>query len=201
MNRRVIHSFFKNLDARLGAPSRVILTGAACGSLMGHIRPSLDIDFEIRLKSRRRIGAEELDRAAREAARACGVAVNYSTDISRWSMVDYLDYRKTAVPYRKFGKCEVRLIAPAYWTIGKMTRFLEPDVQDMIKIIRTKRIPAEQLLRLWNRALRSSDLSAEARLFRDHVRSFIRTHARSAWGRTTRPDELLTQFNRLIQKH
>lgn len=199
MNRRTIHRFFRILDKKLSVPSRVILTGAACGSLMGHIRPSLDIDFEIRPKSSKRLSPEALDRAVREAGRTVGVAVNYSGDISRWSMVDYLDYRKTAVPYRSFGGCEVRLIAPGYWTIGKMTRFLQSDMRDMVRIIKAKKLAAEPLLKLWARALRSSDLSAEARLFRDHVRSFLRLYTTRIWGKTARPEALIRQFDTLIK--
>ncbi len=197
MTPRVIHRFFKALDQELGRPSRIILTGAACGSLMGHIRPSLDIDFEIRFLSRPHPSPERVERAVRTAAAQTGVAVNYAGDISRWSMVSYLDYRRTAVPYRVFGRCEVRLIAPEFWTIGKMTRFLEPDIRDMVRIIRSKRLPAAELLKVWSRALRSSELSAETRLFRDHVRTFLKLHAKHIWGKSSDPESLARSFDRL----
>lgn len=198
MTPRIIHRFFKLLDRELGRPSKVILTGAACGSLMGHIRPSLDIDFEIRFQARVQPPPVFVESAIRAAAAKVGVAVNYAGDISRWSMVSYLDYRRTALPYRDFGKCEVRLIAPEYWTIGKMTRFLEPDVRDMVRIIKKKKLKADALLKVWSRALRSSELSAEARLFRDHVRTFLKLHAKRIWGTTADPDTLTQRFDRLF---
>lgn len=185
MTEKTIRLFFKELDRRLAAEAQVILVGAGAGSLMGHIRPSLDIDFEIRFKKhvpsalRRR-----LDQAVRDAASAIGVAVNYSEDISHWSMVNYLDYRKTALPYRRIGKLTVKLIAPEYWTIGKMTRFLELDIRDMVRIIRKKKLKPARLARLWSRALRASRLSLELGQFRQHVVYFYKKYGKKIWGRS-----------------
>ena len=183
MTEKTICQFFKELDRRLSAKADVILVGAGAGSLMGHVRPSLDIDFEIRLKkSVARTVRRKLDATIRETASVVGVAVNYSEDISHWSMVSYLDYRKTAMPYRRFGKIQVKLIAPEYWTIGKMTRFLELDIRDMIHIIRKKRLKPAPLTRLWARALRTSQLSLELGQFKEHVVHFLKTFGKKLWG-------------------
>ncbi len=185
MTERTIIQFFKELDRRLGARARVILLGASAGSLMGHIRPSLDIDFEIRLpKSVSRALKKNLDRMIRDVASIVGVAVNYSEDVSHWSMINYLDYRKTALPYRTFGKIEVKLMAPEYWTIGKMARYLELDIRDMIRIIRKKRLEPHRLTKLWSRALRTSQLSLELGQFKEHVTHFLRTYGKKIWGKT-----------------
>lgn len=201
MRRRTIDSFFAELDRELARPARVILTGAACGSLMGHIRPSLDVDFEIRPEGagKRPLDPDALAAAVQKASRRTGLAAQYATDISRWSMIDYLDYRKTAVAYKTIGRLKIQLIAPAYWTIGKMARFLTSDIADMRKIIRSKRIPSVRLIRIWAKALRSSDPCLESRLFRDHVQAFLAQNSRRLWGSRSSADKNIALFRRLAR--
>jgi len=195
MTPRKILSFFKRLDQRLNRSADVIIVGASAGSLMGHIRPSFDIDFEIRVKGPK--GAKvrtALEFAIHEASNEAGVAVNYSENVGGWSMISYLNYRKTAVPYQKVGKLNLKLIAPEYWTIGKMTRFLELDIQDMIKIIRGKKIPLSRLIKIWIAAVNASDLSLELGQFRDHVVYFLKKHGRRVWGKDTDVEKWIGLF-------
>ena len=195
MTPRKILSFFKRLDQRLDQPADVIIVGASAGALMGHIRPSVDIDFEIRLKKMRRsVSKNKLESAILGAAEESGVAVNYSENVGGWSMISYLNYRKTAVFYRKTGKLRLHLIAPEYWTIGKMARFLELDIQDMLKIIRRKKLSPGRLIKIWIAAVNASDLSLELGQFRDHVVYFLERHARRLWGKTADPAKLTALF-------
>jgi len=184
----------------LKIPCEVILTGASAGRLMGHIRPSVDIDFEIRAKSKRdqpRLQAV-LDGVIRKLCSELGVAANYSGDISRWGEVSYLDYRKTARPYRQFGALDVKLIHPAYWTIGKMTRYLEQDIRDMAAILKEHRIDPVPLISLWAKALRQSNLSLSLSQFKEHVEDFLKRHARAVWGEQCRSEELIRRFQRAL---
>ena len=199
VKQRQIDLFFKVLDQGLDTPAEVILVGAGAASLMGHVRPSLDIDFEIRLnRTKTRAVKRRLESAVRKACEVAGVAVNYSENVGGWSRIHYLDYRKTAVPYKRIGKLKVKIIAPAYWTIGKMARFLELDIQDMIKIIRAKKLKPSGLLRLWARAIRSSDLSLELGQFRDHAVYFIGRYGKKLWGRGFNPDQTIRDFKRQV---
>lgn len=194
MNKRQIDLFFKTLDHRLGLKANVIVTGASAGSLMGHIRPSVDIDFEILLSSKNPLTKARLESAIDRAAKVAGVAVNFSENMGGWSRINYLDYRKTAVPYKKIGKLKVKLIAPEYWTIGKMARFLELDIQDMIKIIKKKKLKPKSLIHIWTKAIRSSDLSLELGQFRDHIIYFLKTYAKKLWGSKTNASFLVEEF-------
>ena len=54
MRKKQIDLFFRELDKALDEKAKIILLGASAGTLMGHIRPSFDIDFEIRLTGRKR---------------------------------------------------------------------------------------------------------------------------------------------------
>lgn len=190
MRKRQIDFFFRELDKTLGLKAEVILLGASAGSLMGHIRPSFDIDFEIRTERKVR-NKREFQEKMIEVSRKAGVAVNFSEDVGHWSMVNYLDYRQTALPYRKFGKLNVKLIAPEYWTIGKMARYYALDAKDVAAIIRKQRLRPTPLVRLWKRALESSDLSLELGQFKKHIAHFLKSYGRRLWGKTFDSEKLI----------
>ena len=198
MKKNTIDLFFTELDRRLQRPAEVILTGAAAGALMGHVRPSLDIDFEIRLEGRRVRNRDSslLETAIQETSKKTGLAVNYSKDISRWSMIEYLDYREKARLYKVIGKISVKVMSPEHWTLGKMGRFLEIDIRDLLKVIKKKKLRSRRLVALWANALRSSILSIEKGRFRDHVFYFLTTHGKKLWGRDFDPERAIRHFKR-----
>lgn len=193
-----IDIFFTELDRALRIPSVIILTGASAGMLMGHIRPSLDIDFEIRPveeNKKLRLG-DNLPQAIQAATRRVPVAVDYSGDISQWSQIDFLDYRKTALDYKQIGKLQIKIISPEYWTIGKMTRFVAQDIEDIKIIIKSKKIKSIPLINLWAKALTSSELSLARSSFKRHVHDFITTYAQPLWKQNPLP--LIKHFNQQI---
>jgi len=194
MNKKKINEFFRRLDAKLNEPAVVILVGASAGSLMGHVRPSFDIDFEIRLKKSTPVKKTRLANVILKTAAETGVAVNFSENIGGGSMISYLDYRQTALRYKKFGKLDVKLIEPAYWTIGKMTRFLELDIQDMVKIIHKKKLKPTEMILVWAQAFRSSDLSLELGQFKEHVLFFLKQYSKRLWGQAMGSKNLEADF-------
>ena len=183
MRKRQIDLFFRELDKALGQRAGIILLGASAGSLMGHIRPSYDIDFEILLRKPGR-NKKSVEEKILQVARKVGVAVNFSENVGHWSMVSYLDYRKTALPYKKIGKLDVRLMAPEYWTIGKMARYYALDAKDMAAVIRKKRLKPGPLVTLWKRALKDSELSLDLGQFKKHAVHFLKIYGRRLWGRS-----------------
>lgn len=191
---KLIDRFFREFDREWRRPAEIILTGAAAGALLGNVRPSFDVDFEIRISGkggRKPLLVEVLQRVSKKT----GMAVNYSEDISHWSMINYLDYRRTALPYKKIGRLTVKIMSPEYWTIGKMARYLESDAQDVLKIIKKKRLESKPLLRLWAKALASSILSLASGQFRDHVVHFLRSYGRSLWGKNFDSVKAIALFN------
>jgi len=182
VRKRQIDLFFRELDKALGLKAEIILLGASAGSLMGHIRPSFDIDFEIRLSGRKPDKAK-VDKTILDTARKAGVAVNYSENVDHWSMVSYLDYRKTAESYKQFGRLNVKLIAPAYWTIGKMARYYALDIKDIAAIIRKKKLQPKPLVKLWKLAMDQSDLSLELGQFKKHALHFLKMYGKRLWGK------------------
>lgn len=196
MKRSFIERFFRELDGEWGRPAEIILTGAAAGALLGHVRSSVDIDFEIRTKKHTDVS---LDEVIRKVSEKTGIPANYSEDISHWSMIDFLDYRKRSLPYKRIGKLRIKLMAPEYWTIGKMGRFVEPDIRDLVSVIKKRKLAARRLIQLWSRALRSSPLSLASKEFRDHVIDFLKNYGRSAWGKKFEAEKAVALFRRLAR--
>ena len=199
MDKNIIDLFFLEISKKTNKDTEVIITGAAAGALFGYSRPSLDIDFEIRGKGEKDAAyLEYLDGVVREISTRMGIDINYGEDISHWSMIDYLDYRNKTIPYKKMDRLDIRLMAPEYWTIGKMTRFLEIDTEDITQVIKKKKLDANEMIGLWARALKASPMSLAKRDFIDHVRTFIKTCGKRAWGKNFDADKAVMKFNRQV---
>ena len=182
MNRRQIDQFFTAVDRQLQSPARVIVTGAAAGALWGHVRPSLDIDFAIHASQAKTTWAD-IEAAVEQAKQMTGVAANYAIDIDRWGAISLMDYRRHTHRYKVFGRLAVHLLDPAYWTIGKLTRYLQPDIEDIVAVLKRRRHACEPLVRLWGLALSKSPRSASCAQFRRQVEDFLGRHGRRVWGR------------------
>ena len=198
MHPRQIDRFFRTLAETLNAPATVILTGAAAGSLWGHVRASLDVDFAISPSRRSPQAWARIEQAIERAQHLTGIAANYAEDIDRWSAVSFLDYRRHTRPYRRFGTLEVRLLDPAYWSIGKIARYLPPDIQDLAAVLKRQRIPFSRLVRLWARAIRRSPHSPALTRCRDHAEDFFRTFGPRIWGSSFRAELAIRQFRRAL---
>lgn len=195
MDRKQINRFFRVVAQHLDRPAKVILTGAAAGSLLGYIRPSLDIDFAIEFTEKSERVWRRAEWAIAQAQRVTGIRVNYAQDIDRWGSISLLDYRRHVRPYRRFGKLQVTLLDPAYWTIGKMTRFLDLDVQDIVEVISKQKVSSVKVVRLWAKALRASPRSTASSQFRQHVEHFLRRYGESAWGKPFDPESAVELFH------
>lgn len=188
------------LAQELDAPARIILTGAAAGSLWGHVRPSLDIDFAIALVRRGRARWTALEGAVERTIALTGIRANYAEDIDRWGAIVLLDWRHHTVPYRTFGALQVRLLDPAYWSIGKLSRYLDSDVQDLVAVLTRQKVDATRLIRLWAQALRASPRSAACTQFRRQAEHFLRAYGRTIWGRGFDPERAIQRFSRSLSK-
>lgn len=196
MDPRTIDRFFRILAKEFGRRATVIVTGAAAGSLWGHVRPSRDIDFGVELLSRNPPAWDAFQTAVDRTSRQTGLQVNYAEDIDRWSSISLLDWRRHTVRYRRFGKLEVRLLDPVYWAIGKLGRYFDLDVHDVVAVLKRKRLPASRALRVWANALRASPRSPAVFQFRTQVEHFLRSYGRTIWGRRFDPEAAVRAFHR-----
>ena len=196
MTPRAIERFFQTLAQEFEGPAALILTGAAAGALWGHIRPSQDVDFAVQLGGRRPTRWEQFQQAVDRTAQRTGIQVNYAEDIDRWGSITLLDYRRHTTPYRRFGPLTIRLLDPIYWSIGKLDRYYDLDVNDAVAVLKRRRVPAASVIRVWANALRASPRSTSLAQFRNQVEHFLRAHGRTVWGRRFDPDAALRQFHR-----
>jgi hypothetical protein len=203
MNRKEINRYFEILSARFRRPAVVILTGASCGSLYGSVRPSMDIDFALKLKAKsgrkKETVWQEFADAVRQATALTGIQVQYAEDIDRWSQITFLDYARHTRPYRKFGALEVRLLDPAYWAIGKLTRYLDPDVRDMTEVLKKTKVSWKKLAPLLGRALRESPKSTACYAFRRQVEHFFSVFGKNIWGSSYSAKEAISAFHKATE--
>lgn len=202
MKKRQIDNFFillnKNLKDVKDIHLKVILTGAAAGILLGGDRPSLDIDFAIECKRR---FLEYIEEAIKKISIISGIEVNFSEDIDRWSQITFLDYKRHTIPYKTFGTVEVTILSPEYWAIGKLARYLDPDVDDLIKVLRNNHTDPLKLAELLGRALLNSPRSSSTYLFKNNVEHFFRSYGTAIWGKGFDCDRCLLNFTKKKQRH
>lgn len=197
---RQIDRFFRTLAKEFQQPATIILTGAAAGSLWGHIRPSLDIDFAVKPLSPNPASWEQIERAIERTVRLTGIHVNYAEDIDRWSSISLLDYQRHTRPYRRFGGLQVRLLDPAYWSIGKIGRYLDPDVHDVVEVFKRQHVPFVRILRLWARAVRESPRSPALTQFCKQAEHFLQAYGRHIWGKSFDPTRAIEQFRQELRQ-
>ena len=196
MTRRRIEHFLATLAAELGRPARAFLTGAAAAALWGRVRPSLDVDLGLEVKEPPAARWEMIQAAIDRTCRLTGIAASVAEDIDRWGMITLLDYKRSSRRYRRFGALEVRLLHPINWSIGKLTRFLDPDIRDVTEVFRRQKVPLRAIATTWGRALRASPASTAQFQFRLHVEHFFRSQGRRIWGAAFDAEEAVRLFER-----
>lgn len=192
-----IDQFFREVDKKIKHPVKVILTGAMAGIILGNIRPSMDIDFEIEFSSLDHPSEElitQIESAIEEVSKNLNLPAQYSESIQGWSQISFLDYRESSTLYKKIGKVEVRLLSPEHWSIGKMTRYVELDEMDMIFVLKKHRIDPEKIILLWGRALKNSMRSDRSREFKEHVIDFLKSNGKKIWGEDFNSEQAIKKF-------
>ena len=179
ISKEKIHAFFRIVDSELREPAHVILTGAAAGLFWGQRRASEDVDFQ--LKQLGDFDWERVDQAIRKACSKTGLKANYSSDIDRWGMISLLDYEKHAKVYREFGSLKLLLMDPVYWSIGKITRYLEADRADVAAVFKKIQPPLEHVKAIWKRALDESPKSEVLFRFKRNAKNFLEEYGKDIW--------------------
>jgi len=193
---RQIDRFLKILAKEVGTPARAYLTGAAAAALWGRVRPSLDVDLGLEMKRGAKRDWESIERAVERTTRLTGIPVNIAEDIDRWGMITLLDYRRSSRRYRQFGLLEVRLLHPANWSIGKLTRNLDADIRDVAEVFRRQSATVTKVASTWGRALRASPASSTQFQFRRNVEHFFRRQGPAIWGASFDPEATIASFHR-----
>jgi hypothetical protein len=198
MNKNEVARYFNVLSKLFPHPCTVILTGAGAGAVYGRVRATMDLDFALKLEkdsSSKTKQWQEFETASKEAALRTGIVAQYAEDIDRWSLITYLDYENHAIPFRRFGSLNVKLLEPCYWAIGKLARYLDPDVRDLIDVLKRTGTRPEVLSPILGTALKKSPKSTACYLFRRQVEDFFRSYGKRIWGREFSPESVIKNFH------
>lgn len=201
MKTKDIETFFREIDARLDFPIRVLLTGGAAGVLYGTNRATYDIDFEVNILKKNLAGEnwEDLQKVLEEVAAKTKITPQYADDIDRWSSIA-LPLKKSRL-FKKVGKVEVRVLEPAYWAVGKLARFLSSDASDLLTVLKKEKTNPKECARIWGKALRISPPSPSQFTFRKQVENFFDQHAKTIWGSGVDAAELKDLFSQESKKN
>ena len=197
MNKQEIDAYFKIVGAQLPYEVTIALTGAVAGSLMGRIRPSRDIDFAVLTPDKNPTAQEwsQIEGAIKKASERTGIPAQYAHDIDHWSMISFLDYADHQKLYKVLGKAKVCFLSPEYWSIGKMGRFLDLDVQDIITVLKKEKTDPDKLAVIWGKALKASIPSTASSEFKKRVDYFFRTHGEQIWGKKFKVSSMVNRFH------
>jgi hypothetical protein len=196
MNLQQAEAYFTELGKQLPAQTVIVLTGGIAASLLADARTTDDIDFAVikPLVKHWDAIAEVLQRLAAKR----GIQVQFGEDLDRWSSVTLLDWKKHTRRHRKSGKLEVRILDPLYFSIGKITRGTQRDIEDIVAVFKAQKIGWEPLVRLWARALKKSPRSTAIPLVKRQMRGFLKEEGKAIWKKDA--DKALQKFDQLLQK-
>lgn len=175
-----LERFLQELARRWKQPLKVTLTGAWAVAVWGYVRATQDVDFEV--EGLRADNAEAFDAAARAAGEAAGLAVQYSTNIDRWSSIVLLDYRQHTTRWKRAGAIDVHVLDVKHWSIGKINRYIDRDIQDLIEAFGRLKPDPVALAQFWRTAIAKSPASTQQWQTKQQALSFFRQHGRAVWG-------------------
>ncbi len=191
MNKAQVERYFKILGDIYPKKCRIILTGAAAGALYGRVRATMDVDFAAQAEDWGRFS-----KAIDEASRRTGIAAQYAEDIDRWSSITLMDYDKHTYLHRRFGLVQLRLMEPSYWAIGKLSRYLDPDIQDLVKVFKKTKTRWQDVACIAGKALRQSPKSTALFLFRRQTEDFLRRFGPKIWGKALDTGKAVSLFQK-----
>lgn len=169
----------------------MILTGAAAGVLYGRIRATMDIDFSAKTADWTRFS-----NAVRETSAQTGIAAQFAEDIDRWSPITLRGYERHIYLYKRFRGIEVCLMETPYWAIGKLSRYLDSDIQDLVKVFRKTHTSWQDVASVAGRALRRSPKSTSCFLFRKQAENFFQRFGKRVWGKAFDAEAALRVFRK-----
>jgi hypothetical protein len=188
-----VEEFFKRVDGKIEFSIRVILTGGAAGILQGVQRATQDIDFELIIQSKnKKRDWNVIETIFKEVAAATHIIPQYAEDIDRWSAIA-LPVKRSWL-FKKFKHVEIRVLDADLWAIGKLTRFLRSDVDDIRTVLKTSGGNPEKVVKVWGLALKNSPKSSSLFLFRKQVEQFIDRYASEIWGKNVDAEKLKKLF-------
>lgn len=181
--------FFEELASKWKAPVKIILIGGAAAQIFGVNRSTVDVDFEVALLDKTQAW-NEFDAVVKDTEKITGIKAEFSDNIDRWSEISFLDYRKHLHHYKDYQKIKVYILEPGYWSIGKISRYWDSDILDMLHVFKKEKTDPVYLAKLWMQALRSSSPSSQLFNVKKNATHFFITYGKEIWGRKFPEEEI-----------
>lgn len=181
MRKGDIDRFFLEVSKKNGVSVSVYITGGIASWLMGGDRPTQDIDFGLKTPKNK---WSEVEALFQETSQRLGLPIQFSENISRWSLIEIPHYEKKSIFYKKFGKVSVFLLDPISWSIGKVSRYYQSDVDDLRVVFKKKKPKIEEVIQGWSKALRTSPKSSDQFLFLKTAEDFLKNYGKEIWGKS-----------------
>ncbi|MFQ5681351.1 MAG: hypothetical protein ACE5GG_04810 [Candidatus Omnitrophota bacterium] len=198
MKAKDIDLFFASLSKKWPRRAKIRLLGGAGSLLMGGARPTLDIDFEVIFtRDLAEKDKQGFQAAVEKTKQETGIAAQFSEDIDRWSQISLLDYRRHASLYERFRNIWVYILNPEYWSIGKITRYWDQDIQDMFAVFKRMKTNPVSLLEVWAAAISKSPVSSQLLFVKRHIRHFFVTFGKEIWGKGYPRKEILSRIAKI----
>lgn len=196
MNLSQAEAYFSELGRRLPAQTVIVLTGGIAASLLADARTTDDIDFAVIKPLVRHWDA--VAALLQNMAAKRGIQVQFSEDLDRWGAVSLLDWKRHTRLHRKSGKLEIRILDPLYFSIGKITRGTQRDVDDLVAVLKAQKAGWEPLVKLWAKALKKSPRSTALPLVKRQMLGFLRAQGPTIW-KPFDPDEAVAKLQAALK--
>jgi hypothetical protein len=198
LNLEQAEAYFNDLGRQLPAQTVIVLTGGIAASLLADARTTDDIDFAV-IKPLLKHWDAVAGTLTRLAAKR-GIQVQFSEDLDRWSSVTLLDWKKHTRLHRRSGKLEVRILDPLYFSIGKITRSRQGDIDDLVAVLKAQKTDWRPLVKLWAKALQKSPRSTALPLVKQQMLTFLKDQGPGIWGKHFRAQEAASAFEASLKR-
>lgn len=177
MNPKKLVPFFEEVGKQLKSPVRVVLTGGAVLGIYAQARFTQDLNFAVEAAEGFEAAVEIFERVAVKH----DLDLQYSEDIGNWSQLSLLDWRQNTIHLGTYWKLTVDVLSPLYFSLGKIARSMEQDLQDISDVFRAKNVRGEDVVALWIRALKESPKSSAIPAIKKYMKEFLSTGGRGIW--------------------
>jgi len=184
-----IDAYFHALSLEWSYPTRIILNGDAYAHILTKAKVGDDLSFEIKT-----VHIQKLVNALFQIGHRLNLQVDFTENIQNGSPITYLDYRSHLRPYKSFKNIKVFLLHPSYWSLGKIVRYHDQDIMEMISVFEKWRPGESALAALWKQAMDASPKSTTLYQIPKSAFHFFRKYGVTVWGKGFSLNRIMEYF-------
>jgi hypothetical protein len=198
MNLSQAEAYFTELGKHLPTHTVIVLTGGIAAGILADARTTDDIDFALVKPLVKHW--EAVSTLLHKMAKKRGIEIYFSEDMDRWSSVTLLDWKRHHRLHRITGDLEVRVLDPLYFSIGKIARGTQRDVDDIEAVFKAQKVEWKPLVKLWAKALKKSPRSSVLPSAKKQMERFLTESGPKIWGKNFKPSSSIEIFREALKK-